>query len=428
MAKKKKTEKPARQLTRRQLSHYQQQRRRQRIVFMGGIAIIAVVVLIVLVGWFMGEYLPLKETVIAIEDVEFDMGYYIDALKYYTNVYYGGEASPEDVPNLTNSVTNLIQDNSLIIWGAATLGIKVSDDEAKNTLKTLDIEVNDASMDIIKAQILDGRLRDSYFAEQIPASDNQVNIMVMLLESESQAAEMIDRLQGSDNFSALAEEYSLHSSKVDKGEIGWHPRDALVNLLSSFVPGNFAFSSHAGALSEPLYDKNKSKQVGYWLINVLEKPSETSAQVQGILLGSEEEAKDVRAKLEVTDNLTGLIEEFSQHQESKEREGHLGLINKGTTSEAVNSYVFSENATIGAWSEPLRDETVTTIGGYWLVKVLDKDDNKEISEEDREYLLNKVYSDWIYMLRMQKIAFINIAPLTPEKIQWAVEKVQQSLK
>ena len=427
MAKKKKTEKPARQLTRRQLSHYQKQRRRQRIIFVGGIAVIAIIILIVLIGWFMGEYLPLKETVIEIDEVEFDLGYYIDALKYYTYAYYGENTRPEDIPNLANGVTNLIQENSFIKWGAATLGITVSDDEAKDSLKILEMDVNDASMDIVKAQMLERRVRDNYIAEQIPVSDNQVNIIAMLLESESQAAEMIDRLQGSDNFSALAEEYSLHSSKADKGEIGWHPKDVLVDLLSSFVPGNFAFGSEAGALSEPLYDKNKSKQVGYWLINVLEKPSEESAQVQGILLGSEEEANDVKTRIDVTDNLTGLIEEFSQHQESKERGGHLGLVNKNTLSEAVDSYVFGENVEIGVWSEPLRDETVITIGGYWLVKVLDKDDDKQITEEDREYLLEKGYNDWINMIRMQKIAFINIAPLTSEKKQWAIEKVQQSL-
>ena len=428
MAKKKKTEKPARQLTKRQLSHYQRQRRRQRIVFIGGIAVIAVIILIVLVGWFMGEYVPLKETVIEIDTVEYDLGYYIDALKYYTYMYYGENAKPEDVPNLTNSVTNLIQESSLIIWGAATLGISVSDDEVRESLNNLDIKVNNASTDMTKAQILAGRVKESYFAEQLPASDNQVNIMVMLLESENQAAELRDRLQGSDNFSALAEEFSLHSSQANKGEIGWHPKDVLVDLLSSFVPGNYAFSAKAGDLSEPLYDKQKSKQVGYWLINVLEIPSEMSAQVQGILLGSEQEAREIKAELKVTDNLTGLIEEYSQHQDSKERGGHLGLVNKNTMSEAVDGYVFSDNVEIGVWSEPLRDETVITIGGYWLVKVLDKDDDKEITEEDREYLLNQAYNDWFNALRMQKIAFISIAALTPEKIQWAVEKVQESLQ
>ncbi len=420
MAKKKKAEKPPRQMTRRQLSHHQKQKRRQRFVFIGGIAVIAVIVLLILVGWLVGEYLPLKASAIEIEDIKFNMQYFIDAYKTLTM-----QMSPDAIAGQSNAVITQIQDSALIIWGARTLGMNVSDDEADEILKSADIEINDASRDLIRAQILPARLKEEHFADQVPVSDNQVNISVILLESESQGNEIRQRLLGSDNFSALAEEFSLHSSAEDKGEIGWHTKDVLVNLLGSFVPGNYAFSAKPGDISEPLYDKQKSKQVGYWLLNVLERPSEENAQVQGILLGSEEEAYDVKAKIAVTDNLSGLIAEYSQH-DSKNREGHLGLVSVNSTSPAVNDYIFNEDTEIGVWSEPVHDDTVTTTGGYWLVKVVDKDDDREISEEDRSYLLDKAYNDWFNMIRMQKIAFINITPLTPEKIQWAIEKVLKS--
>ena len=422
MAKKKKAEKPPRQMTRRQLSHYQKQKRRQRFVFFSGITVITVIVLLILVGWLVGEVLPLRATVIEIDTLKYDMQYFIDAYKALTM-----QMSTDAIAGQSNAVINQIQNSALLIWGAAGLGIKVSDDEAEEILESAGIEVNDASKDIIRAQILPSRLNDEYFSDQVPVSDNQVNISVMLLESESQANEIRQRLQGSDNFSALAEEFSLHSSAEDKGEIGWHTKDILVDLLGSFVPGNYAFSAKPGDMSEPLYDKQKSKQVGYWLLKVLERPDVMNAQVQGILLGSEEEAYEVKEKLAVTDNLSALIAEYSQH-ESKNREGHLGLVTENSTmqSPAVNDYIFDEDTEIGVWSEPVRDDTVTTIGGYWLVKVIDKDDDREISEEDRSYLVDKAYSDWFTGIRMQKIAFINITPLTPEKIQWAIEKVLKS--
>jgi len=81
LAKKKKAEKPQREFTRRQLSHLQKQRRRQRIIFYGGISVIAAVVIIILVGWVVGEYIPVHRTVIKVNDTEFSMSYYIDVLE-----------------------------------------------------------------------------------------------------------------------------------------------------------------------------------------------------------------------------------------------------------------------------------------------------------------------------------------------------------
>ena len=80
MAKKKKVEKP-KEYTRRQLSHFQQQKRRQRIIFISGISIIVAIILIILVGWFLGEYRPMHQTVVKINDAEFNVAYYIDLFK-----------------------------------------------------------------------------------------------------------------------------------------------------------------------------------------------------------------------------------------------------------------------------------------------------------------------------------------------------------
>ena len=419
MAKKAKAEKPTRQLTRRQLSHYQKQRRRQRIVFTTGVTIVAVIILIVLSGWLLGEYLPMNKTVIEIQDIKFDMGYFIDTMRIA-----GEDQPPEALPGLVESVIRQIEENALIERGAAAFGIIVSNDEAGEQLEVLDIVENEASRDLIRVQLLQSRLYSEYFTVQVPMSDNQTRINAMLLESESQAAEIRARLQNSENFTSLAEEFSLHSySKTDEDEISWHPQNVLVDLLSSFVPKNFAFGAEVGALSEPLYDKQKSKQVGYWLINVLDKPTADGAQLQGILLGSEEEAKDIRARLGVSENLTALVEEFSQHRDSKARGGEFGMVNRGTINEAIASYAFDENVEMGVWSEPLRDDTVITIGGYWLVQVLDKDDDRELSDEDRNYLVGKAYDDWVSSLWMQAVAFINHTFLTPEKIQWAIDRI-----
>ena len=58
MAKRKKTEKPKREVTRRQLSHWQKQKKRERIIIALGIFVIVTVIVVTGVGlYFSANYL-----------------------------------------------------------------------------------------------------------------------------------------------------------------------------------------------------------------------------------------------------------------------------------------------------------------------------------------------------------------------------------
>lgn len=423
MAKKKTTQKPTRQLTRRQLSQHQKQRRRQRFVFIGGIAIVAVIILLVVAGWFAGEYLPLKETVIEVDQYKYKMEYYIDFVEYLSS---GRNASV--IPEQANSAVTKIENNAILFLGAGELGINVSDDEVRAELEKSDIEISDVIIDTTRAQILTRRLRDEHFENEVPLSADQVNINAMMLESESQVAEVTERLQSSDNFSALVDEYSVHSiSRYHEGEFGWHTREIHEDVFSSSVPVDFAFNAEVGALSPALYDKINSKQVGYWLINVEERLTEEEAVVRAVLLGSEDEARDIRARIDTSDNVSALIAENSQHISSGSAGGEMGPVQKGRMSETFDEYVFSDAAKIGVWSEPIRDETMQTKGGYWLVQVLDKEENRPISDDDRTRLMYAAYSDWLSSLQQKWASHIDHTKLTLEKIQWVIEKVTDTL-
>jgi hypothetical protein len=229
----------------------------------------------------------------------------------------------------------------------------------------------------------------------------------------------------------MVEEFSLHeSTKADKGEVGWHPEEVLTDtgILNLAVPGEFAFSAEAGTLSQPLYDEDIKKQVGYWLVNVIEKPTEAGANIKVILLSSEEEAREVKNQITTAENLTALIEEYSQHAATRTSEGFMTAVMKEQMNEPVDAYIFSDDVTMGVWSEPLRDDTVSTTGGYWLVEVIDKDDDREISEEDKERLTTKLYSDWSSGLRGIYEEVIDHSYLTLDDIQWAIERVQKDLE
>jgi hypothetical protein len=421
LAKKKKAEKAPREYTRRQLSQWRRQKRRQRIIFFSGVSIIAAIVLIVLIGWYMGEYRPLHQTVIRVNDTEFDMIYYIDALKIS-----GRDQPVENIQSLADSAVREIEQNELIRQGAWQLGISVGDDEVKERLEGSDIPINDASLDLVRSQLLRNRLYHEYFKPQVPESDQQVLMMAMMLESESQAAEVRTRLQNSENFTALAEELSLdYYSKENKGELGWHPESILRAMLDSSVPVEYAFGSGIGVLSQPRYDEEKNKQVGYWLIRVLEKQYEDDAQVQALLLGSEEEAGDVRARLEAGEDLPTLAKELSQFEESRKQKGELGIVTKGEMSSAFEEYVFNPEVEIGAWSEPIRDDTLWTKGGYWLIEVLDKDDDRRLDDDDRDYLTTKAFNDWLYLLWADPGNEVDHSYLDAEMRQWAIDRVMK---
>ena len=237
MAKKKRLEKPRRELTKRQLSRWQQQQKRQRIILGAGIFIITTVIVILVVGWYVSQYRPLHQTIIRVNDTEFDMEYYVDMLKLS-----GSDQPAEYMQYIANSIVKDIEQNELIKQGALKLGISVSDDEVKEKLKSLDLPVNDVNSDLVRNQTLIEKLGDEYFGLQVPASAEQRHIMAMLLESNAQATEVRDRLENSGNFTELAGELSLdYFSMTNKGDFGWHPKSILSELLVTSTPLEYAF-------------------------------------------------------------------------------------------------------------------------------------------------------------------------------------------
>lgn len=418
MAKKRKAAKTPRELTKRQLSHYQQQKRRQRLIFGGGIFIIALVVLIVLVGWYIGDYRPLHRTVIRVNATEFNAGYYIDTLKIS-----GKGQSPDYISSIADTAVKEIEQDELIRQGAQSLGITVSDDEVKNTLKNAGIPVNRASLDLVRSQMLQSKLSQDHFSSQVPDSAAQAHIMAMLLESESQASDVRTRLENSENFTALAAELSLNTySKTNKGDLGWHPESIFAELLGSSVPGEYAFGSEAGVLSQPRDDEDIDKQVGYWLLRVVTRDDDNSAQVQAILLGSEEESQSVRARIEAGEDFATLAGQLSQYPKSKENGGELGDVNKGTMSAAFDAYVFNKDVATGTLSEPVRDDTVQTKGGYWLIDVVDRSDDRPLDGNDRQYLLSQAMNQWVAQLWADPSNIIDDSPLDAGVKAWAIEQ------
>ena len=417
---KKKVGKPKRQVTKRQLSQWQRQKRRQRIILGVGASIIALVLGIVAAGWYINQYQPLHQTVIRVNNTEFNMDYYIKMLKYY------GEGQPSYyMYDLADEVVRVIEQNELIRQGAMKLGITVSNSEVDDELKKRDPPLSKDYRDLIRAEVLVNKLRDEHFEQEVPLFAEQRHIMAMFLESKNQAAEIRAKLESGDSFTELAGELSLdYLSKANKGDLGWRAKDVLTLLLGTSILGDYAFNSEVGVLSQPVYDEAKIKSLGYWLIKVLEmKEGSNEAHVQAILLGSEQEAQSVKARLEAGEDFAALAQELSQLDYSKENGGDLGWLTPGMMSPAFDEFVFDSEVKLETLSEPVSDEATMTKGGYWLLKVLDKEEHRQISADDRDLLKEKALNEWVASLWDDpKIE----SYLDGAKKAWAIQKALES--
>ena len=411
---KKKIEKPKREPTRYQLSRWQKQQKRRRLILIAGISVIAAVAGVIGGGWYTKEYQPLQETVIRVNDTEFSMRYYIDMLEI--NYRYGGGGD----------VVTFIEQNELIRQGAEDLGITVSDSEIGEELKSYDPPLGKEYGEAAKASILMRKLLDEHFEQEVPLSTEQRHIIAMFLESESQATEVRARLENGEDFGELAVELSLENlSKADGGDLGWYPRGILSELLATPILEDYAFTADVGVLSPPLYDEAKIKGVGYWVVEVLERDEEgEEVYVQAMLLGSEQEAQEVIAQLEDGEDFGELAEELSQDEGSKRKGGDLGWLTPEKVAPLLDDFIF--NSEPGTLSEPIRDDGLLTEGGYWLVTVVEKDDNRKIEDSDRDFLKRKALDEWVSSLWDNPENEVEDY-LDSEKIAWARDKAMGSI-
>jgi parvulin-like peptidyl-prolyl isomerase len=353
---------------------------------------------------------PLREVVIEVNGVPFTMEYYVKILDAYTagmnytDIYYSGDY-------IADIVANDIIDAELLRQGTKNLGIEVTPEEIEAGLQKYGFPDNQAYRDIMTRVLSQEKLEEEYFGSQLPDTMEQAHVQVMLAESEEVADEVVAKIEAGGNFTALAGEFSCNS--LIEGDLGWLPEELMPNALIA----DAAFNLTPGEISPPIYDETATKSVGYWLIEVTDKEDD-KIKARAMLLGSETEAEQVKAEL-VSGNFSSLAEEYSQH-ESKDEGGELGELKQGDMgSNAFDAVAF--NLTVNEVSEPVKDESVQTTGGYWLVKVVDRGEH-QLEEDVREGLEGKHFNDWFEELKEDSTIENR---LDAAKISWAVNKVLQ---
>lgn len=285
MAKKQKKATPERAPTKHQLSKWQRQMRIRRIVII--VAVVFLVGILSYVGYgYYQDYKsdPLREVVIEVNGVPFTMEYYVKVLDNFTEgmdpyeLYVTGDT-------IANDIANHIIETELLTQGARNLTIEVTPKEVEAKLKETELPDEEGYRSMAKAVLLQEKLEE-YFGSQLPDTMEQANVQVMLVESEEVADEVITKIEGGGNFTALVNEFSRNSSI--EGDLGWLPEELMPNTLIA----DAAFSLTPGEISQPIHDdtaiKNTGTTGGYWLVKVVDRSE------RGLEEGTKEELIDKR--------------------------------------------------------------------------------------------------------------------------------------
>jgi parvulin-like peptidyl-prolyl isomerase len=446
MAKKQKKTTSERAPTKRQLSKWQRQMKIRRIVI-----IAAVVFLVGISSWVGYGYYkshearvgPLREVMIDVNGVHFTMEYFVKMLDinvdnyinmivntyldFYMQAYNATREETiqlltnnviSDLSNNTNNITGMligtVADDiihaELLRQGAESLNITVSTAEIDAALQQYGLPNDSVYRDMVRANLLQEKLNEEYFGPQLPLTMNQTHVQVMLVESQEVATELIAEIEAGGNFTTLAEKFSCNSSV--EGDLGWLPEELMPNTLIA----DAAFNLTAGEISQPIYDETAIKDIGYWLIEVTDKQDD-AINASAMLLGSEAEAERVKAQLAAGGNFSALAGNYSQH-ESKTKGGKLDGLKPGDMgSTAFDAVAF--NITLNTVSEPVKDTSVQTTGGYWLVNVVDRGDH-QLEDTVKQQLIDKLFTDW--GKEWSDKSTINTY-LDADKISWAINQV-----
>lgn len=425
MSKKDVNVKPQREMTHRQLSQHQRAQRRQRFIFFGGIGIIVVVALIIAGGWFVGEYQPLHAVILQVYDTKFDNSFFID-----TMVIYGSSQSSIDLSQVAGNILDQIKNYEILRIEAEKLGITVSDEEAIAYVSGTGLPVSDALIGLARGALLTQKMKDGYFAAQVLTSDVQFLVKAMMVESEAVAQLVRAQILSSANFTELVKQYAIDTASKDiDGDYGWHPIDIFKDKFYTTIPYDYLAGEgiKAGDISEGLADNTSYKKLGYWLIRLNERVDETTANVSAILLANEEQAIAVRARLLAGEELGPIADNLSQYNPSITQHGELGLVySSENVSTTFNGYVFNAETPLGQWSETLKDDESYTRGGFWVVWVEDKADNKPLTTEDLNTLISGLLTDWQTEINTAATEYV-INNLTQDLLNFAIERATNRL-
>lgn len=403
------------------------------------IAIIAIVLVVIIAGASVGAWVyndnqnaPYREAAIQVNDVVFDMGYYVEMLKAYFGKVSAGDLydftayGDIEVEQFAVYVQNEIIRNETIKQGSAALGVQIDRDAIETELKNSGKPVNDQQVDILMAE----RLID----KQVPVVQPQVNAEAILAANEEDARQAIARLKNGEPLEQVVKDLSkIAATKIANGELGWVTARQADLTVGSTKLGEALLAAETGVSSQPFYDDTVSKQYGYWVMKVTETKDITqsasdntsdnttvkSVHVKGLLLGSIQEAEDVIDKLNAGEDIDELAAKLSQTSTASVAGAELGWLVEGQESGDLKALF---DLPVGGISRPIGDDQAQTKGGYWVFNILNKENARGLTASQQNTLQEDLIQRVTAELQKDPDYSVNVT-LTQDMNTFAINEV-----
>jgi peptidyl-prolyl cis-trans isomerase C len=287
------------------------------LIVAGVIAVIAVVVGVVAFGYWDTKIRPKGETVLQVGDKSFSLDYFERRIHY--EVVKEGLALPQGtdastVNSLLQTLMEQVQREELTRQNAQDLGITVTDQEIDDQIAQREGVsfgnkseaflaayrkavresglTTDAYRDLIEARLLGSEVQQT-FLDQVPDTTEQVHIRQIVVATEEEAQNVIDRLDNGEDFGDVAAELSLDTSSKDQGgELDWLPVDTLLQSVRDAL-SNLDVGEH----SEPI-----ALSQNYLILEPIDPPEERETS---------DANKQTLASLAQSDWLDGLASEVT---------------------------------------------------------------------------------------------------------------------
>ena len=415
MAGKHRKQKITRAPTKHQVFKWEREKRLSRIIGIVTGAVIVVVLGIIGYWVYSEQVMPYQETVIKVNDKAYSMDYYIKTLDHFTQ-----DQSSDMTKLYADVIAQAIPQSQVVIEGATTANITVSDDEIAKELEQMKWTSDDASTDIVKTRIITRKYAELQCIPNLPGPVDQVEAQAMFLETKSMADDRRQKLLLGDNFTNMAALLSLEPvTQGKKGYLGWVAKgyeDKALGTLNSSVLKNVLFTLDIKAISDPIYDENTEKGFGYWVLEVLEKDDTKGIHSRGILFSSNDDAESVRTRLVNGESWDDLAKQYSQHT-SKDKGGDLDWIVPGMDKGQVGRIL--STLEIKQISPVTRDDSLETKGGYWIAQVLDRQE-RPLDDSIKQSLTEECLTGWMQgLLKQAKVENL----LDQKQKDFAVNKV-----
>jgi parvulin-like peptidyl-prolyl isomerase len=217
------------------------------------VSVVALALGLIAVGYYVDRVAPRGDTVFTVGDRKFSYAYLEDRVDA-ANAQ--GTFVLSDVVFGIGQVVADIQNEELIRLIAAEDGVSITQEELEQGMRDdagvpPDTDRNafasalrdrllriDLSLEryeeLIEARVLQQKLEDNIVAG-LPAEMEQVDLSLILVDTDAQAAMARQRLMDGEAFEDVASEVSQHSSASDGGVLGWTPKELLVPDIADAV-------------------------------------------------------------------------------------------------------------------------------------------------------------------------------------------------